>query len=364
MASSGSLLGEADASAMAEADTLTQKNIEWIRTANDVRPRGESVIVAETGEMVSALTLFEEAETKAAEEEVAEQGQLTLVFVMFCLLEVTANFDAGVLPACVGELMTQFDLDYSAAGFLGALVYVGMVLGTPVAGYYLTNTTFQNRLIAGAAALNSLSTLMFAFADSRATLYTGRTLMGFSQGCIFVYAPVWVDEFSPAASQGIWMAGLQGAVVLGIVCGYVVTGIFVTKWLPMVCPDADQVLIDKGIIDTSRASIDLSALTKEERMELSRMGKNFTALAAGGEEFDTEEDFGCYNPRWRYALCIQAACMACFVVLFLVVPVRMTNAKGGKLERLRGAFLYKNDDSSIGNDDSSIGTDDSSMFLQ
>jgi hypothetical protein len=27
--------------------------------------------------------------------------------------------------------------------------------------------------------------------------------------------------------------------------------------------------------------------------------------------------------------------MACFVVLFLVVPVRMTNAKGGKLERLR-----------------------------
>lgn len=78
--------------------------------------------VAESGENVSALALFEDAETKAAEEEVAEQSQITLVFVMFCLLEVTANFDAGVLPACVGELMTQFDLDYGAAGFLGALV--------------------------------------------------------------------------------------------------------------------------------------------------------------------------------------------------------------------------------------------------
>jgi hypothetical protein len=38
--------GEADAAAIAEADTLTQRNIEWIRTADDVRPRGESVIVS------------------------------------------------------------------------------------------------------------------------------------------------------------------------------------------------------------------------------------------------------------------------------------------------------------------------------
>ena len=116
-----------------------------------------------------------------------------------------------------------------------------------------------------------------------------------------------------AASQGIWMAGLQGAVVLGIVAGYVTTGVFVTKWLPMVCPARDQSLIDEGIIDTSRASIDLTALTKEQvtslqlrnllplivmsryfsdkwlvvvgcclqRLELSGLGKNFTALAGG-----------------------------------------------------------------------------------
>lgn len=340
----GSLLGEADAHVQADRDTLTQKNIEWIRTKDDVRPRGESVIVAESGENVSALTLFEEAETKAVEEEEADQGKITLVFVAFCFLEITANFDAGVLPACVGEVMVEFDLDYTVAGFLGALVYVGMVIGTPVAGYQLTNTTFQNRLIAGAAALNSLSTLMFAFADTRTTLYIGRTLMGVSQGCIFVYAPVWVDEFSPAAAQGIWMAGLQGAVVLGIVAGYVTTGLFVTKWLPMVCPAIDDALILDGIIDTDRASIDLSALTMEQRKELSINGKNFSALASTAtEEFDTEEDFGCYNPRWKYALCIQAACMASFVVLFLVLPVRWTNAKGGLAERLRARrnVLYR-----------------------
>jgi MFS family permease len=315
------------------------------------------VIVAESGENVSALALFEEAETKAVEEEEAEQGKVTLVFAAFCFLEITANFDAGVLPACVGEVMVEFGLDYGVAGFLGSLVYVGMVIGTPVAGYYLTNTTFQNRLIAGAAALNSIATLMFAFANTHTTLYIGRTLMGVSQGCIFVYAPVWVDEFSPAAAQGIWMAGLQGAVVVGIVAGYVTTGVFVTKWLPMVCPPIDDDLIAEGIIDTSRASIDLSALTADQRKELSMHGKfsaltgnfsalagNFSALASDSvEEFDTEEDFGCYNPRWKYALCIQAACMALFVVLFLVLPVRWTNAKGGLAERLRARrnVLYR-----------------------
>ena len=340
----GSLLGEADADVQADRETLTQKNIEWIRTTDDVRPRGESVIVAASGDNVSALALFEEAEAKAVEEEEAEHGMITLVFVAFCFLEITANFDAGVLPACVGEVMVEFGLDYTVAGFLGALVYVGMVIGTPVAGYYLTNTTFQNRWIAGAAALNSLATLMFAFADTNTTLYVGRTLMGVSQGCIFVYAPVWVDEFSPAKGQGIWMAGLQGSVVVGIVAGYVTTGLFVTKWLPMVCPDADEALIADGIIDTHRASIDLSALTTEQRKELSMHGKNFSALtSASVEEFDTEEDFGCYNPRWKYALCIQAAFMASFVVLFLVLPVRWTNAKGGLAERLRARrnVLYR-----------------------
>jgi hypothetical protein len=33
----GSLLGEADADVQADRDTLTQKNIEWIRTSDDVR---------------------------------------------------------------------------------------------------------------------------------------------------------------------------------------------------------------------------------------------------------------------------------------------------------------------------------------
>ena len=50
--------------------------------------------------------------------------------------------------------------------------------------------------------------------------------------------------------------------------------------------------------------------TEEQRIELAEHGKNFSAVS--GSDFDTEEDFGCYNPRWKFALIIQAGCMATF----------------------------------------------------
>jgi hypothetical protein len=38
------------------------------------------------------------------------------MFAAICFLEVVANFDAGVLPACVVHVMKEFDLDYSNGG--------------------------------------------------------------------------------------------------------------------------------------------------------------------------------------------------------------------------------------------------------
>ena len=144
----------------------------------------------------------------------------------FCLLEVVANFDAGILPACQVHVSKEFQLSHDQSGLLGGLVYLGMVIGTPIAGYYLTNSQEQAPIIAFGALFNSIAILIFAHGEYGGIdmLYLGRTLMGVSQGPIFVYAPVWVDQFSPVASQALWMALLQGSVVLGIVLGYMMAG--------------------------------------------------------------------------------------------------------------------------------------------
>eukprot|EP01051_Picozoa_sp_SAG22_P021021 SAG22_NODE_4474_length_1258_cov_1.145815_1_plen_140_part_10 len=77
-----------------------------------------------------------------AEEEGAGKSR-SRILVAVCVLEIMANFDAGVLPATIGHVMSEFELNYADGGSLGALVYMGLVLGAPVAGWALTNFTSQ-----------------------------------------------------------------------------------------------------------------------------------------------------------------------------------------------------------------------------
>ena len=66
-------------------------------------------------------------------------------------------------------------------------------------------------------------------------------------------------------------------------------------------------------------------------------------LAGGGEDDEVVRlgDLGCYNQHWKVSLLIQAACMACFVGIFLVVQSRHVNAKGGQKERFRFRWVSR-----------------------
>jgi hypothetical protein len=81
--------------------------------------------------------LVRRAQVFATEEE--RDANRKKLFGALCLLEMMANFDAGVIPATVTHLMTEFELDYTEGGLLGALVYLGLTCGAPLAGALLTN---------------------------------------------------------------------------------------------------------------------------------------------------------------------------------------------------------------------------------
>ena len=271
------------------------------------RPSDAVVIQSERGDQVLARTLFDEAATEAVRLEEAAKPSQRWMFVAFCLLEIVANFDAGLLPAVEMHMSREYTLAHTQAGLLGSLVYFGMVVGTPVAGYFLTNTTNQNVIVILGALLNSISIMMFALAPTQHFLYLGRFLMGVSQGGIFVYAPVWVDEFSPESRQALWMATLQGSVVLGIVLGYIVGGAFVGYWQPWVC---------------------------------TKMGEDGVAIPGSATDND-DVDFQqahpdqCYNEHWKVGLYLQALCMGSFVLYYLGVDDTLVNSQGGERERVR-----------------------------
>lgn len=58
-------------------------------------------------------------------------------------------------------------------------------------------------------------------------LTLARFLLGFTQAFCFVYAPVWINEFSPKAKSTRWMATNQAFTAVGIIFGYAVGALIV-----------------------------------------------------------------------------------------------------------------------------------------
>jgi len=172
-----------------------------------------------------------ETVVQAEEEAATNRGWM---FFIICVLQMLANFDSGVLPATLSHVQTSFTppISDADAGVMGSLLYIGLMLSCPMSGYLLTVYRNQRIIICGAILMNALAVLAMALAPSAWYLYVSRFFIGFLQAPIFIYAPVWVDEFAPPESMTLWVSLLQANVALGIMLGYLSGSIAVTNFGP------------------------------------------------------------------------------------------------------------------------------------
>eukprot|EP00920_Eleutheroschizon_duboscqi_P003578 GHVT01008371.1.p1 GENE.GHVT01008371.1~~GHVT01008371.1.p1 ORF type:complete len:1558 (+),score=146.75 GHVT01008371.1:1228-5901(+) len=163
-----------------------------------------------------------------------EQRMLSAVFACFFTVAIAVNFDSGAIPAVLYELKNEFRMSDVQQGLLGALPYIGLVLGSP-AGSRLLQRFSQRKFLICTLAANMLCTVGLATvrapsiegADTGVLwLFTVRLLIGISQAPFAIYAPVWVDEFAPENRVTIWMGLVQGGAVIGAVTGYLFAGVF------------------------------------------------------------------------------------------------------------------------------------------
>jgi MFS family permease len=211
-----------------------------------------------TLELTTAQSVLDEEEELAYELAVAEEdGTLKVrkrLFACICVLNIAMNFDAGVLPATLSHVEEQFDGSYTEMGILGALVYVGTMIGCPISGHLLTKCK-QRRVLLGGVIGNTIGCFWFGLAGPEHTdigkvrqppsltsaallltrapgaraqynLFAGRFMIGLTQSAILIYSPVWVDEFAPPGKATQWISLLQANVAIGIMLGYVVGGVF------------------------------------------------------------------------------------------------------------------------------------------
>jgi sugar phosphate permease len=275
------------------------------------KPTTTGVSLEQTPQELRALR--EEAEAQADEDERTIERWRKTLFVFVCILELLLNMDAGVLPATISHIMTEFGLEYASAGSLGSLVYFGLVLSSPLAGYALTNFRSQRYVMVAAVTLNAAMVFAFALSNNVTLLFVARTLMGFAQAPLFIYAPVWCDEFAPEGQSATWIAILQANVAVGIMLGYMFAGTTTTQWeQPGICKALSEVPLDEAIPDCTI--------------------------------IETGEPGLYYNPHWREPLLVQGVMLVLYVPAMCALKGRYVNARGGK----EHCFGYKFEEDMIG----------------
>jgi len=147
-----------------------------------------------------------------------------LIFSLFLMANLLINYDGGVIPASLEQIENELHISYTQEAALGSLVYVGL----SAASLFVSPTfqRFQAKNILGfMLLLKAISCGLFSVCSNIVVLYTLRLLMGMTQAFCVIYAPVWVNEFSPKERSTTWMGILHAFVPIGIMVGFVFAAI-------------------------------------------------------------------------------------------------------------------------------------------
>ncbi|CAD2218427.1 transporter protein [Angomonas deanei] len=147
---------------------------------------------------------------------------------LFIWLKAIGSYDSGAFSAVLAVengMSDSLGLSTLDKGNLAASVFLGNIIGCPVAGHLFGSYNEQNVLNASLIA-HTVATFLFAFFPGYYYCVFFRFFIGFTLAFIVVYTPVWVDHFAPRDKKSIWMASHNAGVPLGIMFGYLVGAYF------------------------------------------------------------------------------------------------------------------------------------------
>ena len=149
-----------------------------------------------------------------------------LIFSIFLLSNLFLNYDTGVIPASLLEIVKEIHLDYSEQALIGSLVYLGLSCASIFVS--LIFTRFGPSKVCSVVLLtNCLSCFIFSFSSNKIILFIMRFMMGATEAFIVIYGPVWVNNYSPLDSGATWMGILHSCTALGVVLGYLVASVII-----------------------------------------------------------------------------------------------------------------------------------------
>jgi predicted MFS family arabinose efflux permease len=102
-------------------------------------------------------------------------------------------------------MMTDLKISQGEIALLSSAVNFGLALATFVVSPIMS--VFKTKYVLVISfRINAFASFLFAFSSWYSILTLARFLLGFTQAFSFVYAPVWINEFSPKGQSTRWMA--------------------------------------------------------------------------------------------------------------------------------------------------------------
>lgn len=145
---------------------------------------------------------------------------------MFLLANILLNYDTGVIPASLLQILKEIDLNFKEQALLGSLVYLGLSFASLFVGLIFAKYG-PAKTCACAILVNTFSCFLFSISNTKLLLFFCRFLMGISEAFIVIYGPVWVNNYSPKEHSAKWMGILHSVTALGVMVGYVFAGIVI-----------------------------------------------------------------------------------------------------------------------------------------
>ena len=162
--------------------------------------------------------------SKIQDELIIPENKRKFIFRLFLLSALFLNYDTGVIPAALIKITKEIDLDYSEQAMIGSFVYLGLSFASLFAG--LIFSKYSPKIVCAIILiLNSVSCFIFSFSSDKVILFLMRFFMGATGAFIFIYGPVWVNNFSPPEHSTTWMGILHSCSIFGVFLGYLVTAI-------------------------------------------------------------------------------------------------------------------------------------------
>ncbi len=135
------------------------------------------------------------------------------------------GFEMALIAGPLIFIQTYFALNSQQVGVLVASLSIGAILGAALAGT-CSDYWGRRKVLVFSAILFAVSSLACAIPRSVIELMAGRFLAGVGVGAVSILSPMYIAEIAPAKIRGRLVVLNQLALVIGILCAYIIPYLF------------------------------------------------------------------------------------------------------------------------------------------